>query len=192
MRNESQPHSYVTFEDCFEIDDQTLIPLTYKPQSLRLLELGHPFYTTSIGRFDTIIHSLENACQLKVLDLTDCPLSDLSFLNKLHNLESLNLTSTKMYNDQLKNIEPLFKLTYLYLSLTKVQMSSILKMLRKLNLEYLDACGIICSYDEFTSVISLCPTLRGFQLSFCSVLEYKDASGFIEKQHAGKVKLNTC
>jgi hypothetical protein len=119
-------------------------------------------------------------------------LSDLPFLNKLHNLESLNLTSTKIYNDQLKNIEPLFKLTYLYLSLTKVQMSSILKMLRKLNMEYLDACGIICSYGEFTSVISLCPTLRGFQLSFCSGLEYKDASDFIEKQHEGKVKLNTC
>ena len=154
MRNESQPHSYVTFEDCFKIDDQTLIPLTYNPQNLRLLELGHQFYTTSIGRFDTIINSLENACQLRVLDQTDFPLSDLSFLNKLHNLESLNLTSTKMYNDQLKNIEPLFKLTYLYLSLTKVQMSSILKMLRKLNLEYLDACGSICYVD------SNCPSVR--------------------------------
>ena len=192
MRNESQPNSYVTFEDCLEIDEQTLIPLTYKPQSLRLLELGHQFYTTSIGRFDTIINNLENACQLRVLDLTDCPLSDLSILNKLHNLESLNLTSTKIYNDQFKNIEPLFKLTYLYLSLTKVQMSSILKMLRKLNLEYLDACGIIYAYDEFTSAISLSPTLRGFQLSFCSVLEYKDASDFIEKQHEGKIKHNTC
>ena len=35
--------SCVTFEDCFEIDEQTLIHLTYKPQSLRLLELGHQF-----------------------------------------------------------------------------------------------------------------------------------------------------
>ena len=156
------------------------------------MELGHQFYTTSIGRFDTIINSLENAFQLRVLDLSDCPLSDLSILNKLHNLERLNLTSTKIYNDQFKNIEPLFKLTYLYLSPTKVQMSSILKMLRKLNLEYLDVCGIISSYDEFTSAISLCPTLRGFQLSFCSVLEYKDASYFIEKQHEGKIKHNTC
>ena len=70
-------------------------------------------------------------------------------------------------------------------------MSSILKMLRKLNLEYLDAYGIICSYDEFTAAISLCPTLRGFQLSFCSVLEYKDASDFIETQYERKIKLNT-
>jgi hypothetical protein len=47
-------------------------------------------------------------------------------------------------------------------------------------LEYLDAYGIIYAYDEFTSAISLSPTLRGVQLSFCSVLEYKDASDFIE------------
>ena len=88
LRQNPKLYSYVTFEDCFEIDEQTLILLTYKTQSLRLLELGHQFYTTSIGRFDKIINSLENACQLRVLDLTDCPLSDLSFLNKLHNLES--------------------------------------------------------------------------------------------------------
>lgn len=65
-------YSYVTFEDCFETDEQTLILLTYKPQSLRLLELGHQFYT-SIEIFDKIINSLVNSCQLRVLDLTDCP-----------------------------------------------------------------------------------------------------------------------
>ena len=78
-------------------------------------------------------------------------------------------------------MESLSKLTYLYLSFTKVMMSTVLDTFRNLNLEYLDACGIMCTYEDFITALTCCPTLLGFHLSFQSASHYyQHACNFID------------
>jgi len=61
----------------------------------------------------------------------------------LTKLRSAQSHINKNKHKQLKNMQSLSKLTYLYLSFTKVMMSTVLDTFRNLNLEYLDACGIM-------------------------------------------------
>ena len=111
---------------------------------------------------------MAEAKKLSDLDVTGCPLSDLSFIPCLKSLQSLNLSSTQISDDDLVHLctKNLVKLTHLYLSFDNVTMISVLEALKFLTLVYLDTCGIPCTSEELTSAVVTCTSVDGVHLTF--------------------------
>ena len=170
----------ISFEDSFPIDETVLRLMTLNPKNLVSVDLAFQNFKMDSITFNECISDLQNAHDIKLLDLSESPVSDLLFLKQLKSLEVLNLSSTKITDSELKNMQNLSSLTHLYLAFNNLQMSNILDLLKDLKLIFLDVCGTTCTYEEFLKALSMCDTLKGMHLSFSSMHDHRQATMWLE------------
>lgn len=99
--------------------------------------------------------SLCNAKSLCWLDVTNCKLSTLCFLNFLPNLEILNVSDCRNLVDaDFQAVKSCDKLTQLYVSFTRIKPDTIVSICAKLTLTVLDASGIPLQVGHCERILS--------------------------------------
>ena len=85
-----------------------------------------------INKFNWMISRLSDATILNTLQLAETPLNDLSFLSKMSNksINTLDLSSTGIDNNQIQNIKFLENLKYLHISFTLVSPNVIVQVIQ--------------------------------------------------------------
>lgn len=192
IENYSDLFRNVTFDDCNVLDETTLMVIFKHVSKIEILEIAHQQIEVDAYTFDTIISSLKNAKSLTNLDFSGCPLSTLTFIPFLDSLESLNLSSTRIDNEELKylNINNLKNLTHLYLSFNNLSMISILNVVEKMSIQFLDTCGIACTFENVVEITVLCPFIVGLHLTFATDADKMQSVEFIKTNFRDTIKLN--
>lgn len=178
----------VKFDDCYIIDEDTLMAITKHARHIKSFQIAYQTITVDRSRFNTLLSSLAYAKSLTTLEVSNCPISDISFMPLLTSLVCLNLSSTEIDDSQLKYLS-MPKLTYLYLSFNNLSIDAVLNALKKLGLEYLDIYGIPCTYTHFVTAILVCPTICGIHATFQTMEDKANAIKFIRTHVGDEIKL---
>ena len=115
IENNGSLFIHIIFDDSYIIDEDILMAITKHARYIKTFQMAYQTFTMDSCRFNTMLSSLEYAKSLTTLDISECPVSDISFVQSLTSLRCLNVSCTEISNGQLKYIS-LPKLTDLYLS----------------------------------------------------------------------------
>ena len=164
----------VIFDDCYILDEELLTAITKHASHIKSFQIAFQEIVMDNFKFNNLLSSLAYAELLTTLDLSVCPVSDISFVPYLTSLVCLNLSSTNIDDSQLKYI-CLPKLTYLYRSFNNISIYAVLDTLTILGIKYLDINGIPCTYEQFLKAILFCPTICGIHATFQTVEDNENA-----------------
>ena len=139
---------------------------------------------------NNLLSSLAYAELLTTLDLSECPVSDISFVPYLTSLICLNLSSSNIDDSQLKYIcLPKLTCLYTYLLFNNISIYAVLNTLTILGIRYIDIYCIPCTYEQFVKTILFCPTICGIHATFQTVEDKTNVIHFIRTNMADKIIL---
>ena len=131
-----------------------IILSTQNLSNLRKLDLSGHLIASSLAGFNRQLEKLGHATNLRELIIEGCQVNHTEFLKSLHLLCVLNLSITKITEEDLQYIAHCASLKYLYLSFNPLSEQSILDTVVCLpNLEHLDIFGINLSIEGLYALL---------------------------------------
>lgn len=150
VKENSRLWRHLYFEHPITLNKEQLDYVLRHSNGFSEFSIPHATFSCLVPDIDSaLVHRFFNAKKLYWLDLTECKLSTLCFLEYLPNLEILNVSEClNLVDDDFHAITYCKKLDHLYVSFSAITPSTVVSITNELRLTVLDVSGIKFSLEQ--------------------------------------------